>query len=193
MRQVQSKNGKGFIHVLWPTPELWTDALRHRTQILYMPDNALIASLLALRPGAAVVEAGTGSGSLSTTLARTVAPHGRLHTFDFHQGRAAEAKFSRHFSFKTCRKEFELNGLGGVVVSKHRDVVADGFDDVANADALFLDVPSPWLAVDHVRAALKSGGRFVYFSPCVEQVQRTAAALRQKGFTRPPPPLGFAS
>lgn len=56
--KVGSRNGKGFIHVLRPTPELWTMALPHRTQILYLADIAFITSWLDIRRGSRVIEAG---------------------------------------------------------------------------------------------------------------------------------------
>jgi hypothetical protein len=56
--KVGSRNGRGFIHVLRPTPELWTLALPHRTQILYVADIAFVVSFLNIRPGSRVVEAG---------------------------------------------------------------------------------------------------------------------------------------
>jgi tRNA (adenine57-N1/adenine58-N1)-methyltransferase len=56
--KVGSRNGKGFVHVLRPTPELWTMALPHRTQILYMADIAFITSYLNIKRGSRVVEAG---------------------------------------------------------------------------------------------------------------------------------------
>lgn len=57
--KVGSRNGKGFIHILRPTPELWTLGLPHRTQILYLADISLIVSWLNVRPGSTVIEAGT--------------------------------------------------------------------------------------------------------------------------------------
>ena len=68
--------------------------------------------------------AGTGSGSFSHSLVRTIAPTGRLHTFEYHATRAQVAK-----------DEFIAHGLGELVVIQHRDVCADGFglDDVADA------------------------------------------------------------
>ena len=56
--KVGSRNGKGFIHLLRPTPELWTMALPHRTQILYLADIAFITSYLDLKRGSIVIEAG---------------------------------------------------------------------------------------------------------------------------------------
>src|SRR5258708_25818697 len=56
--KVASRTGKGFIHILRPTPELWTLALPHRTQILYLADIAFITSWLYIRPGSLVIEAG---------------------------------------------------------------------------------------------------------------------------------------
>lgn len=39
----------------------------------------------------AVLESGTGSGSLTHALARAIAPTGHVHSFDFHHQRASEA------------------------------------------------------------------------------------------------------
>lgn len=78
---------KGYVFALHPTAELWTTNLSHRTQILYTADIGLIICALELKPGSVVIEAGTGSGSLSHAIARTVAPNGHLFTFDFHEQR----------------------------------------------------------------------------------------------------------
>ncbi|KAL0961482.1 hypothetical protein HGRIS_006424 [Hohenbuehelia grisea] len=196
--KVASRNKKGFIHVLRPTPELWTQALPHRTQILYLADIAFVTSHLDIRPGSRVVEAGTGSGSFSHSVARTVGPKGHLFSFEFH-----------HTRFLKATDEFTRHGLmPGTVTLAHRNVCKDGFDPSLNdsVDSVFLDLPMPWDAVPYAKAALRKDriSRICCFSPCMEQVLRTVIALNDAGFseitmyetlTRPhevsiaPPPL----
>lgn len=165
---------RGWAHVLQPNPELWTQTLPHRTQIIYTPDISMILFQLEIRPGNVVIESGTGSGSLSHYFIRAVKPYGHLHTFDFHEARAEQA-----------REEFKGHGIGDFVSVYHRDVCQYGFTDELNgkADAVFLDLPAPHLAVPHALKALKeSGGRFCSFSPCIEQSQKCCETLEANGF-----------
>ncbi|XP_036738094.2 tRNA (adenine(58)-N(1))-methyltransferase catalytic subunit TRMT61A isoform X5 [Manis pentadactyla] len=145
----------GWVYVLHPTPELWTLNLPHRTQILYSTDIALLTMMLELRPGSVVCESG------------------HLHTVEFHQQRAEKA-----------REEFQEHRVGRWVTVRNQDVCRSGFGVRHVADAVFLDIPSPWEAVGHAWDALKvEGGRFCSFSPCIEQVQRTCQALALRGFS----------
>ncbi|BDA45787.1 tRNA (adenine(58)-N(1))-methyltransferase catalytic subunit [Coccomyxa sp. Obi] len=175
-RMCAKGKSQGWVHILAPTPELWTQVLRHRTQILYAADIAMICTFLELRPGCTVLESGTGSGSLTHSLARAVAPSGHVHTFDFHQKRTEEAS-----------AEFARHGLGPVVTVQHRNIEALGFPKELHgkADALFLDLPGPWNVVESAAACLRPDGVFCSFSPCIEQVQRTCTALAAAGFTAP--------
>eukprot|EP01137_Pigoraptor_chileana_P034923 Opistho-2@28184 len=171
--KVWSDKKDRWMLVLHPTPELWTGVLPHRTQILYVADISAITLHLDLKPGAIVCESGTGSGSLTHSLARTVMPTGHVHTFEFHEQRAAQA-----------REEFKAHGLERFVTVTCTDVCLNGFGMTDQADAVFLDLPSPWEAAHWARKALKStGARLCSFSPCIEQVSRMCDALRTEGFT----------
>lgn len=74
-----------------------------------------------------------------------------------------------------------MNHLDKFITVTCRDLCADGFDPIA-ADAVFLDLPSPWVAVPHVAKVLKPNRRACSFSPCIEQVQRTCQAFADNGF-----------
>lgn len=173
------RGAKGHLFLLSPTAELWTRGVLHRTQILYVADISMIISNLAILPGSKVLESGTGSGSLSSSIARTVAPHGHLFTFEYNRIRAEMAE-----------QDFAFNGLSEWVTVECRDVVANGFPErdpliTRNGiDAVFLDLPMPWgKVIESSRDLLKIGGHLCSFSPCLEQIQKTCASLYQSGFT----------
>ncbi|TPX72942.1 hypothetical protein SpCBS45565_g00351 [Spizellomyces sp. 'palustris'] len=168
--KIPSKTGKGFIYLLYPTPELWTLSLPHRTQILYQPDISFVTALLDLRPGVKMIEAGTGSGSFSHSIARTIASTGHLYTFEFSQDRYEKANL-----------EFTEHGLGDIITIQHRDVCVDGFDMSDMVDA---NLPAPWDALDAAKRAFKRKkvGRICCFSPCMEQVLKTCTGLKELGF-----------
>ncbi|KAK2104830.1 tRNA (adenine(58)-N(1))-methyltransferase catalytic subunit trmt61a [Saguinus oedipus] len=91
-----------------------------------------------------LVPTGTGSGSVSHAIIRTIAPTGHLHTVEFHQQRAEKA-----------REEFQEHRVGRWVTVRTQDVCRSGFGVSHVADAVFLDIPSPWEAVGHAWDALK--------------------------------------
>jgi tRNA (adenine57-N1/adenine58-N1)-methyltransferase catalytic subunit len=193
--------GYGFIYLLKPTPELWTRSLNHRTQVVHELDQSQIIFQLYIKPNDIVVESGTGSGAMSHSLIRTIAPSGHVHTYEFNQHRA-----------ETARTEFRQHGLQHLVTVYHKDVCrglvevetnhsssndkesksigatmvqegTPGFDlPGQSVNAVFLDLPEPWLAVPHAAYALKPNGRIASYSPCVEQTQKTVAALEKAGF-----------
>ncbi|VDK71322.1 unnamed protein product [Gongylonema pulchrum] len=152
---------------------MWTRTLLRRTQIIYTPDAALIVMLLDVKPGSVVCECGTGSGSLSHALAMAIAPTGHLYTHDIEEPRVKQVEL-----------ELKKHGLGDVTTCVHQNVLEDGFFVENACDAVFLDLPAPWIAIAHAKRALSRvrGGRLVSFSPCIEQVQRACSALRCEGF-----------
>lgn len=75
--------------------------------------------------------------------------------------------------------------MDDIVTLTHRNVCKDGFAVTDTVDAVFLDLPAPWEAVDHAKQALRKDTttRICCFSPCMEQVMRTVNALNEAGFT----------
>lgn len=179
--QMASSSKAGFLHLLAPTPELWTMSLPHRTQIVYTPDSSYIVQRLRIRPGSKVLEAGTGSGSFTHAMSRTVGNTGQVYTYEFHEHRYNEAL-----------GEIREHKLSNVTIT-HRDVCKNGFrldltapegEGRLDASAVFLDLPSPWLAIPNLKAVVsrERSTAICCFSPCIEQVTRTVEALKKEGW-----------
>ncbi|KAI8437679.1 hypothetical protein MSG28_011923 [Choristoneura fumiferana] len=65
--------------------------------------------------------------------------------------------------FQTTFGALKVKNLIGVEYgskAKHRDVLEEGFGDDLDgkADAVFLDLPSPWAGVPHAAVAIKEDG-----------------------------------
>ena len=89
--KIFSANMKGYVVVSKPNSHAYTASLSQRTQILYTPDISMVIHRLGLKPGCKVVESGTGTGSLSVSLCKTVLPKGKLFTFEFNELRVTKA------------------------------------------------------------------------------------------------------
>jgi tRNA (adenine57-N1/adenine58-N1)-methyltransferase catalytic subunit len=148
--------------------DLLTD-LPRTTQILYPKDIGFILVTMGIGPGKKIIEAGTGSGSMTIAIAYAVGPEGRVYSYEVQPDRQNLAK-----------KNIDRVGLASWVNFKLRDIQA-GVDET-DADAFFLDVPNPWDYLAQVRAALKPGGFFGSLLPTINQVEQLLIALRRERF-----------
>lgn len=167
-RVVKTHQGYPFL-VLEPTLHDLLQATRRRTQIMFPKDIGYLLLKLYLFPGARVIEAGTGSGALTTALAWWVRPNGRVYSYEV-----------RPDMLELARKNLTKLGLAPFVEFKRHDI-ADGFDE-QDVDALFLDVRTPWEYLAQAHAALRGGGTFGAIVPTTNQVDTLITALPQYGF-----------
>lgn len=151
--------------------------IKRQTQIMYPKDMGLVCFRLGVGPGRTILEAGSGSGGFTLALSWFAGPGGHIHTFE------AREEFHR-----LTRRNLAWAGLGGNVSLHLRDI-ADGFglDDPAvlngrRADALFLDVRTPWAYLEQAVAALVPGAPLAFLLPTVEQVSRLLLALESGPF-----------
>jgi len=166
--QVFSHQGSPFF-ILQPSLADLLQDLKRSTQIMYPKDIGFILTSMSVGPGQTVLEAGTGSGSMTVALAYAVGPEGHVVSYE------------RRPEFQAlARKNLERLGLDGRVDFKLGDIV-DGFTEM-NVDALFLDVPNPWDYIRQVRSALKPGGFFCNLVPTFNQVEKLLYALRREHF-----------
>jgi len=139
------------------------------TQILYPKEIGLILVTMGIGPGVHVLEAGTGSGSLTSALAFAVGNEGMVTSYE-----------SRPEMQELAQKNLKRLGLESRVQFKLRDI-AEGFDETG-VDALFLDLQNPFDYIQQVRKALKPGGFFGTLLPTTNQVTAVLTALRVNQF-----------
>ncbi|MEM0440858.1 MAG: tRNA (adenine-N1)-methyltransferase [Candidatus Caldarchaeum sp.] len=139
------------------------------TQIVYPKDLGYIAVVSGVGPGSHVLEAGTGTGVLTSFLAHLVRPSGKVYSYDIKPENIQAAAV-------------KLRGLGleEYVELKVGDISAEIPE--RNLDAAIIDVPEPWTAVKTAHQSLRPGGIWVSLSPTVEQVVQTFEELEKTGF-----------
>ena len=166
--QVFSHLGAPFFLLQPALGDLLLD-LKRNTQILYPKDIGFILVTMGIGPGQTVIEAGTGSGSMTTALAYAIGPDGRVISYE-----------QREEMQNLARKNIARTGLASRVDFKLRDI-QEGLDET-DADAFFLDVPNPYDYISQVRAALKPGGFFCGIVPTVNQAETLLRELRRNRF-----------
>jgi tRNA (adenine57-N1/adenine58-N1)-methyltransferase len=139
------------------------------TQILYPKDIGFLMVTLGVMPGLHVLEAGTGSGALTSAFASLVGSTGKVTSYD------VKPDFQN-----LARKNLARLELLDRVDLKLRNI-ADGFDET-NVDILFLDVPDPHNYIGQVRKALKPGGFFGCILPTTNQVSLAIIEMKRNDF-----------
>jgi len=166
--RIASSMGIEFV-ALKPTLRDYIFKTKRRTQISYPKDISLIIMFSGIGPGSRVVEAGTGTGALTSALAHYVKPTGCVYTYEV-----------RSEFMERAIKNLERAKVSDYVESKNKDVI-EGIDE-KDVDAVILDMATPWLVVPHAYTALKGSGVLVSFSPTIDQIVKTVEALRENGF-----------
>ena len=155
----------------------WSDyvlKMQRGAQVIYPKDVGLILVHADIHPGARVLEAGTGSGSLTLALVRAVGPEGRVLSYEAREDHHARA---------AANIEAWFQSLGGKPENLELRI-GDVFEDVGDEtfDRVVLDLPEPWRAVGTTTEALVPGGILCCYLPTVPQVSQTVEAMRGAGF-----------
>ena len=143
--------------------------LRRKAQIITLKDSAYLIARCGIRSGMRVVEAGAGSGALSTVLLYFLHPDGELYTYELREDFARIARENVERMEHGARWELKIGDVRSDV--EERDV-----------DAFILDIPEPWEAVEMAKEALKKSGCFAAYVPTYNQLERTYRALEDAGF-----------
>ena len=157
------------IYLLYPRLNDYIFKSKRATQILYPKDMAIIASWTDLSHGKKVVEAGTGSGSLSCVIANLIRPDGHLYTYDI-----------REESHEIAKKNIEKAGLSEFVTLKIKDAKS-GLEE-KDMDVAILDLGDPWTLIKTMKGCLRPGGILASVSPTINQVEKVVIELQNEGF-----------
>ncbi len=162
-----SKNAP--LYIFKPIPSDLLSQVPHSSQIIYPKDAGLILLYGGISPGSKVIEAGTGSGALTSILANYVRPSGHIYTYEI-----------REDAYKTSMKNIENLELIQYVTIKKQDASL-GFDET-NADSIVLDLGDPWQIIHHAYDALRASGSLSIFIPTYNQVEKVIKKLKESYF-----------
>ena len=143
--------------------------LKRTTQVIYPKDLSFMIYLSGITPGSHVVEAGVGTGFLTLSLASFVGPQGRVYGFDVNERRIRILKEALGVLGYEDRVELRVADIRRLQI------------DLPGIDAVFLDIPDPWNAIDTIYRVLKPGFPAIIYIPTVNQVEKTVLALREHG------------
>ncbi len=170
---VRTSNGATLL-AFRPTLADYILKMRRGAQVVYPKDVGLILVYADVRPGAFVVEAGTGSGSLTLALAAAVGEQGRVISYEIRQDHLDRA-------VENISDWYEAAGGKPENVEMRLGDVFEGLPETG-VDRVILDLPEPWRAVGTTTACLAPGGILCCYLPTVPQVQQTVEAMRAHGF-----------
>ena len=152
--------------VVRPTSGDWTVKAPRGAQVVYPKDQAMIVALADICPGATVVEAGAGSGALTSALLRAVGPAGCVISFELRDEHADIAERNVEERFGGRPANWELR----------RGDVVEGLASV-ECERVILDLAEPWTVLKVAADALHPGGIVLGYTPSVVQVMRLREAI----------------
>jgi tRNA (adenine57-N1/adenine58-N1)-methyltransferase len=168
-QSIESHLGRKY-RIIKPTIYDLIKNIERRTQIIYPKEIGYILLKLGIGPGSRVIEAGSGSGSLTTALAWYVGSEGRVHSFE-----------RREEFVQLCARNLTRVGLGDRVELVQKDIT-QGFG-LTDADAVFIDIRTPWDVLSQVADAVKGGGPVGFLLPTMNQVSSLLAAMEGMPFS----------
>jgi tRNA (adenine57-N1/adenine58-N1)-methyltransferase catalytic subunit len=171
---IRSKGGVEYL-ALRPLMADYSVSMPRGAAVIYPKDTAQIVTMADIFPGAKVVEAGAGSGALTTALLRAVGIHGQVISFERREDFAEVARKNVTGFFGAEHPAWRLQ-VGDLVESL----------DEEDVDRIVLDMLAPWECIDAAAGALVPGGVFCAYVATTTQLSRVVETLRAHGeFTEP--------
>lgn len=145
-------------------PSWFSEVAKRGAQIIQSKDAAHIISRTGVSGGSRVLEAGIGSGALSSALLWTVGKDGSVISVETEREAIGRAKANVSGFQNTDNWEI-ING----------DVKSVSLP--GNLDCVILDMPDPWNAIDNVLSFIRVGGYLVTYSPTFNQTEKNVEKM----------------
>ena len=165
---VTSAGGTPYV-ALRPLLSDYTLSMARGAAVVYPKDAAQIVAMADIFPGATVIEAGAGSGALSSWLLRAIGEEGLLLSYERRPDFAEIARANVEQFFGGPHPAWRLT-VGDLPAG-----------ELADADRMVLDMLAPWEHAQTAAAALIPGGVLCCYVATTTQLARTVSALRDQG------------
>ena len=136
--------------------------IRRDAQIIPLKDIGFIVAETGINRASKVLDAGSGSGALACFLAGIAK---EVITYEI-----------REDFIEVVKANIKFLGLKNIKI-KNIDIYNEIEDK--DIDAIILDLPEPWKAIESCSGALKPGGFLVSYSPSIPQVADFVNALKK--------------
>ncbi len=164
----------GQYQVFRPLLHEYVVSMPRGAAIVYPKDAAQIVTMADIFPGARVVEAGAGSGSLTTYLLRAVGDAGHLGSYELREDFAETAR-------RNVDQVLGEHPAWTLTVGDVREVMSE-----PEVDRMILDMVDPWTCVPLAAERLVPGGVVCAYVATTTQLSRFVETLRADGgFTEP--------
>jgi tRNA (adenine57-N1/adenine58-N1)-methyltransferase len=141
-------------------------------QLVYPKDVGAILIGADVFPGARVLEAGTGSGSLTLALCRAAGPEGRVVSYDLR----------REFQTVAARNIESFFGKTPDWLELREGDVRDAGGSGETFDRAILDLPEPWETLEPISTVLPPGAIVCGYLPTTNQVQQLVLSLERNAY-----------
>ena len=126
--------------------------------------NILNKGYITQIPNDIVVEAGGGSGALTTALAQAAFPNGKIITFE---------KNKKHFEI--VKKNLGLSPFSSQVELRNEEL--NDQTQTISCNSIILDLPDPQILINWAEKSLVLGGKILCYVPTINQVEKLLSSL----------------
>lgn len=166
---------EGEYQVFRPLLHEYVVSMPRGAAIIYPKDAAQIITMADIFPGARVVEAGAGSGSLTAYLLRAIGSDGLLASYEIREEFAETARRNIDQLVGSDHPAWKL------VVGDVREVIEE-----TEIDRLILDMVDPWTCIEMAEERLIPGGILCAYVATTTQLSLFVESVRANGgFTEP--------